>query len=64
LKGQYLLEALLIENATPEQTVRLYVREHADWIGSQLGCKLEEAVLLSLSFSVSHLAIASVLDGV
>lgn len=57
------METFLIEKATPEHAVRHYVREHASWIESQLGCELEESVLLSVGFSAAQLAVANVLDG-
>ena len=53
-----------IEKITPEQAVRLYVREHASWIEEQLGCNLQDSVLLSVGYSVAQLAVGYVLDRV
>jgi ATPase family protein associated with various cellular activities (AAA) len=58
------VDTFLIEKATPEQAVRLYVGEHARWIEEQLECKLDDSVLLSVGFSVAQLAVTNVLDGV
>ena len=55
---------MLTEFASSETTVRRYLDEHRLWIGSKLGCRIEQAVLFELDFSMVQVAASSLLAGV
>ena len=55
---------MLTEFASSETTVRRFLQEHRAWIGSKLGCPIEEAILFELDFSMVQVAASFLLAGV
>ena len=55
---------MLTEFASSETTVRRFLEEHRAWIGSKLGCRMEQAILFELDFSMVQVAASSLLAGV
>src|SRR5271170_1357795 len=59
-----LRDTTLTEFASSETTVRRFLEEHRFWIGSKLGCRMEQAVLFELDFSMVQVAASFLLAGV
>ena len=55
---------MLTEFASSETTVRRFLEEHRAWIGSKLGCRMEQAILFELDFSMVQVAASFLLAGV
>ena len=55
---------MLTEFASSETTVRRFLEEHRAWIGSKLGCQMEQAVLFELDYSMVQVAASFLLAGV
>lgn len=56
-------ESHLTEYASPQAIVRQFLEEYREWITAKLGCRMEEAILLELDFSLIEAATAWVLSG-
>ena len=50
--------------ATRASVIRAFVQRHADWISHELGCRMDETVLLELQFPIVQLASVQVLSEV
>src|SRR5271163_2445983 len=57
-------ETMITESASRETMVRRFLEEHRIWIGSKLGCRIDEAFLLELDFPVVQVAARFLLSGV
>jgi len=55
---------MLTEFASSEMTVRRSLEEHRAWIGSKLGCRMDQAILFELDFSMVQVAASFLLAGV
>ena len=50
---------MLTEFVSSEATVRRFLEDHHAWIGSKLGCRMDELVLLELDFPLVQVAAVS-----
>src|SRR5271155_3628762 len=57
-------ETMITEFASREIMVRRFLEEHRTWIGSKLGCRMDEAFLLELDFPMVQVATRFLLSGV
>src|SRR5271163_2121110 len=57
-------ETMITEFASREIMVRRFLGEHRTWIGSKLGCRMDEAFLLELDFPMVQVATRFLLSGV
>ena len=55
---------MLTEFVSSEATVRRFLEDHHAWIGSKLGCRMDELVLLELDFPLVQVAASFLLAGV